>query len=508
MTARTIQPGRRAAQTLLRAGVYGRESKDKTKSIDDQVRAGIDAVGDQGWHLEEVYTDGASASRFGRKVRRDWARLLTDLDAGSLDVVVVWEASRGDRDIERWVPFVCRCRDRGVLIYVTDGDETLDPRKPSQFRRLIEDGLDAYMETEKTSRRTRRGVATTAAAGGFHGDAPYGYLRAIIGERPTPNGPRPIKEQRPDPTTAPIVVNIFQRISRGDAVKTIVDDLNRDGVTPPGGGQLGWHRSTIRKIILNPAYIGKRVHDGQTYDATWPALVPVKLFRDAGKVLSSPNRRTAKTSRQRYLLSYIAKAPCGAGLGYAPERVGRPPVYHCITNGCASIGALEIDEFVTSTIVARFIKPDARRALVPLDDPTARDADEEAARLAQQLDEAVASWKTGGISITLLGQIEADLKPQIEAARKRARPSSVPSPIVDLIEAAEKANGDLSEAVRQAWDDLPVTAQRIIVTYVFEAVTVRPPDPARRLSRWSTPEQRYETAAGRVELPWRHPVAA
>src|SRR5690606_2779536 len=135
------------------------------------------------------------ASRFGRRIRKGWNRLLADLDEGLFDVIVTWEPSRADRDLTTWVQFVAKCRDTGVLVFLVGDDELLDPRVLSQWKRLIDGGVDAAMESEKTSKRTRRGVAKAAAAGGFHGDCPYGYERVIVGERQTAHGPKPIKEQ-------------------------------------------------------------------------------------------------------------------------------------------------------------------------------------------------------------------------------------------------------------------------------------------------------------------------
>lgn len=170
-----LMRGLRSADTaVLRAGLYGRESKDKTKSVDDQLAEGRGAIDERGWSLVDSYTDGVSASRFGRKIRKGWNRLLADLDDGLLDVVVTWEPSRADRDLETWVRFVAKCRDRGVLIFIVGDDELLDPRILSHWKRLIDGGVDAAMESEKTSKRVRRGVAAAAVAGAFHGDTPYG----------------------------------------------------------------------------------------------------------------------------------------------------------------------------------------------------------------------------------------------------------------------------------------------------------------------------------------------
>jgi hypothetical protein len=53
----------------LRAGLYGRNSKGLDKSIDAQLVEGRDAAEDNGWPIVAEYSDGVSASRFGRKSR-------------------------------------------------------------------------------------------------------------------------------------------------------------------------------------------------------------------------------------------------------------------------------------------------------------------------------------------------------------------------------------------------------------------------------------------------------
>lgn len=53
-----------------------------------------------GWPIVAEYSDGVSASRFGRKARKEWHQLLEDLDEGLLDVIITWEPSRADRDLE------------------------------------------------------------------------------------------------------------------------------------------------------------------------------------------------------------------------------------------------------------------------------------------------------------------------------------------------------------------------------------------------------------------------
>lgn len=486
-----------SASATLRAGIYGRESKDKQKSIDSQIAESREAALEHGWDIVAEYTDGVSASRFGTKVRRGWKRLLVDLDAGALDVVIAWEPSRADRDLETWVSFVAKCRARGVRIHVTGDGDTLDPANPSHWQRLIHGGVDAAMESEKISRRVLRGVSAAAVSGGFHGDTPYGYERIIVGERPTPHGPKPVKEQRPHPGTAPVVREIFERIARQDPIVHVVADLNQRGVPAPGGGAT-WHRATIRKLIRNKAYVGQREHAGQTYDAVWKALVVKTTFYAANKVLDMPDRKKTRPGRLKWMLTYLAVGGCGGRLHAQPVVDGRRARYHCVTDGCVSIGVTELDELLSSAVIARLSKPDARDLFFG-DDEVADAARGEAVELSRRLDEWRESARRGETTPASLAVIEQGLLVDIDKAEKAATAASAPAVMAELLDAATFGQ----QKVRPVWDSLPVPAKREVVGALFAEIRVT--KPAKRLSRWATDEQRLDAAAQRVVIEWRRP---
>ena len=48
-------------------------------------------IGANGWLEVSRYEDEGSASRFARKAREDWTRLVADVDADHLDVVLMWD---------------------------------------------------------------------------------------------------------------------------------------------------------------------------------------------------------------------------------------------------------------------------------------------------------------------------------------------------------------------------------------------------------------------------------
>lgn len=134
------------------AALYGRVSQlktdgaDRERSVDQQQAENERAVARRGWTVTARYSDpGRSASRFARKARENWERVVAAIRAREFDILVVWETSRASRDSEEWLPLLGECRRSGVRIYVTSDDELYDLSKPKQWKTLATDGIhNAY----------------------------------------------------------------------------------------------------------------------------------------------------------------------------------------------------------------------------------------------------------------------------------------------------------------------------------------------------------------------------
>lgn len=461
---------------MTRAGIYSRQSRDSTKSIDDQARENRAAVDEQGWQVAVEYSDGSSASRFARKARDEWQRVLADVAARAFDVLVLWESSRGDRTPETWLALLTTCRKRGVLIHVVTHHRTYDMRNPRDWRTLAEDGIDNAYESEKISLRVRRGLASAASAGRpTHGRCPDGYRRvydertgALIG-------------QEIDPERAPIVRDIITRAAKGEPISTIVASLNARGV--PTIGAERWYRVRVRDIAINPAYRAARMHNGEEHPAGWPALVDDATWYAAYRVLTDPRRVTTRPGRQVHLLTYLGTCePCGAPLTAVRGR------YRCWDNGCVTIVEAPTDRLVEDHILGRLSRPDVyeslRRAGADTDQQLV-EARAEAARLRGQL----AAWRLsaakGKTSPESLAVIEADLTTQIRAADRHADRTSIPPALRQIL----KPGAD----VRTRWAGMPLPARRDVIR-TLAVITVRPAvvpggrlfDPQRLAgSRWA-----------------------
>jgi DNA invertase Pin-like site-specific DNA recombinase len=470
----------------LRAGVYARESQGNEDSIASQNAQVERRCERESWSITARYSDGTSASRFQRKTRGDWPKLVADVEAGRLDVIVLWESSRGDRTLTTWSAFLDLCRTRGVLIRVEAHGRTYDVRNPRDWRSLAEDGVDAAGESEKISQRSRRGQAFAASEGKPAGKLTYGYDREYHPRT------RELVRQYPHPDQAPVVESIIRRVAQRVPLTQIVRELDESGVPAPLGGL--WGLATVRRIARNPAYVGLRRHYTQLYPAVWPAIVERAEFEAAQRVLAEPDRKQAPPGALRYLLSCIVTAPCQRPVyGFSAPGYGTPR-YMCNLDGCVSIAIPPADVVIRTVLTQMLAADGARQLLVYNDDEQARTADAEVDRLTRELDEARDSYYHDGISAVALAGKEKALMPRIEQARERARRAARVTGLAELIVAGEQ--GGVARA-EQVWDALSLPARR---TLIRTLVTVRLLPAPRRLSRWTTDEQRLMIARDRLVI--------
>lgn len=463
----------------LLAGVYGRQSRNKAKSIDEQVAAGLAVASENGWTAAGTYQDGSSASRYARKGRDDWDRVLADIESGALNILILWEASRGDRTLTTWSQLLDLCRAKGVQIYVIADERLYDPRKASDWKSLARAGVDSAGESDLISVRVKRGHAGAAAAGRpSHGRTPFGYVRRYD----PANGE--LVGQDIDDTTAPIVREIFARIKKGEAVSTIVDDFNERGVKTSGAAK--WYRVRVRDIAMNRAYLGQRVYNGTVSEGIWPEMVDAETFYAVQRVLTDPKRVTTRPGRAVHLLSYLGTcSPCGAHLTAVRGR------YRCLDKGCVTIVQRETDGFVEDMVLGKLSQPDVYEQLRQHgveDDEEVVKARKEVAKLEDQLNTWRLSAARHETSPASLAVIEADIAGQIRTWQRRADAAGIPPALRAILEPGVD--------VRVRWEDAPMAARRRVVSYMATVSVDRSDVPGSRVfdftrlgnSRWSGDE--------------------
>ena len=138
----------------------------------------------------------------------------------------------------------------------------------------------AQLERETIMERTRMGLTQRSRNGLWSGSAPWGYRYRADGVL------------EPDPALAPWVSRVFEMAADavdGRGIAAIASWLAGHGI-PASHGRSGWHRSTVRLILGNRAYLGQRRHQGGWIAAAHEPLISEALFARAQRGIEA--RRT------------------------------------------------------------------------------------------------------------------------------------------------------------------------------------------------------------------------
>lgn len=231
----------------MRAVIYTRFSSERQReeSIADQIEVCRRYIERQGWTLVGTYEDaaisGASSARPG------YQRLLTDLDRGIFDVIVVEALDRLSRKLADIAQFFDRLSFLGLKLHSTANGEIT-----TMHIGVV--GMMAQMFLSDLREKTRRGQLGRARQGKSAGGHAYGY--DIVPDADS-RGERRINEAE-----AQVVRDIFRSFADGESPRRIAARLNRDGTPGPGGRP--WGDTTIRGqvdrgtgLLNNALYIGR-----------------------------------------------------------------------------------------------------------------------------------------------------------------------------------------------------------------------------------------------------------
>jgi DNA invertase Pin-like site-specific DNA recombinase len=263
----------------VRCAIYTRKSSEEGleqdfNSLDAQREACAAYVlsqASEGWALiTESYDDGGLSG--GSLERPALQRLLADVAAGNINIIVVYKVDRLTRSLLDFAKLVEAFDRAGTsFISVTQSFNTTTSMGRLTLNMLLS---FAQFEREVTAERIRDKIAASKAKGMWMGGTPpLGY---------EPNGRSlAIVEQHAD-----IVRNIYRRYLLLGNVSLVAAELERDGVRAPqrvsGAGRTFGRRpfskGNLYFILKNPIYVGDIRHRGQTYGGQHAAIVDRKIW--------------------------------------------------------------------------------------------------------------------------------------------------------------------------------------------------------------------------------------
>lgn len=269
-----------AEKTKIRCAIYTRKSVDdgtldsqEFSSLDAQREAGEAYILSQkanGWEcLPEHYDDGGFSG--GNINRPALIRLLDDIKAGKIDMVVVYKLDRLSRSLTDFSDLQEIFEQYHVsFCSVTQEINTSTPAGRMMLNILMSFG---QYERELVAERTRdKYVASRKRGMWMGGFVPYGYRSEN-------------KKIFPDPTEAPVVKRMFQRFVETQSPKLIAHELNQDGLT--SRKKKAWVNTYVARILKNPVYVGDVEYKGEIFKGEHEAIVSRQTWNRVQEIIKS-----------------------------------------------------------------------------------------------------------------------------------------------------------------------------------------------------------------------------
>ena len=288
------------SKTRIRCAIYTRKSTEEGleqdfNSLDAQreaCEAYILSQKHEGWSaLSERYDDGGFSG--GDMDRPALTRLLSDIEAGKIDAVIVYKVDRLTRALADFARIVAIFDQAEVsFVSITQAFNTTTSMGRLTLNVLLS---FAQFEREVTAERIRDKIAASKAKGMWMGGTvPIGYraeARSLV----------------PEPGEAKLVRRIFERYLALGSVTALKAELKRDRIITPirrhrsgrgSGGRL-FSRGKLYALLSNPIYIGRIRHKDRTYAGQHTAILDADLWQKVQDRLAANRNPTSRLRRAR-----------------------------------------------------------------------------------------------------------------------------------------------------------------------------------------------------------------
>lgn len=249
----------------------------------------------KGYKIYDYYTDAGISAKTGNH-RPEFDRLIDDAKNGKINTVIALKLDRLSRSIYDWENLLKTSEKYGFdLVCANDDINTTNANGKMVTRIMMSVSQN---EIEKTSERTKVGMAGAIKKGHIPAVCPIGYKRVD-------------KKLVPDPLTKDIVIRIFNLYFEGNSYSTIANIFNKEKVLD----KTDWRDVRILKILSNEIYKGDYV-SGKTlnkpvyYENVVEPIVSKELWENCQAQKKKNQKNYMRT--QTYIFLQKLRCPkCG-----------------------------------------------------------------------------------------------------------------------------------------------------------------------------------------------------
>ena len=444
-------------ETAPAAVIYARISSDKTGAGLGVARQEQDcrALADRlGWRVVRVLVDN-DVSAYSGAQRKAYAELLELMKSGSVSGVLTWHTDRLHRSPRELETYIDVSEPHGVTTQTVKAGE-IDLSTPSGRAVARTLGAWARYESEHKSDRITRKKLELAKAGKFSGGpVPYGW-RMVDGH--------PVIVD----ADAAEIRKATTAILTGRSIGSVVDDLNRRGVTTRRGQV--WTSTSLRNLVNRARNAGLSIYKGEVIgQSVFPPIITEDEYWTVKSLLENPERRTNTSSRVRHLLSGLVRCgACGAAMksssrGRAGSDGDGRHYYKCPTAGPGHVFQTmqPLEQLVEHVVIGQLSHPDAGKHFTVGADAadSVEQLQAESESLRARMDEAANSYADGTITARQLETITARVGALLKVAGDR---------LAALQRSSLAAlHTGTPETVRAWWDAADIEQRRAVIDSMF-----------------------------------------
>ncbi|MFC8201314.1 recombinase family protein [Streptomyces sp. NPDC057298] len=470
-----------APNTPVRAVIYCRISQDRTGAglgVERQ-RQDCEALAERnGWDVVEVYVDN-DVSAFSGKLRKDYRRMLDDLEQGTATVVVAWHTDRLHRSPTELEAYIDLSERRGVSTHTVQAG-TIDLATPSgrMTARIL--GAVARQESEHKGHRVARARQQKAMAGDWAGGirpfgwgVPTGETRKKVNRKTGEETEEPVLDMtKIVPEEAAALEVGTDMLLSGGSIRGWARWLADKGITTTRGNPVG--PVEARDMLLRPRNAGIAIYKGEEVGrGQWAPIIDEPRFRAVVAILADPARRSTPGAQPKWLGSLLYR--CGRDecthFVYVTQSGGRKyPSYRCQTGHGGGRRTEKVDEHVEDVVVERLSRDDAHDLLLPgPDDVDVYALQAESEVIRKRMKDLGGMFGAGQLELEPFTQGMDTARGQLEGITRQLARAATVDPLVDLVGAPD---------VRKAWRALELDRKRNVLRALVE-VTLKTPRPGR-----------------------------
>lgn len=245
----------------------------------------------KGYEIVDYYEDAGISAKTGNH-RPEFERLKNDIKAKKINTIVALKLDRITRSIYDWENLMTFLDENNAYLDCVNDEINTTSANGKMISRLLMSV--SQNEIERTSERTKVGMAGAIKNGHIPHKAPLGYKhedrKLVI-----------------DYSTKDIVVRIFELYYNGLSYKKISNLFNEEKVL----GRDNWRDSTIVTILENEIYKGDFVHGKRTNHPTYyEDVVEPIISKEMWEDCQVKKKKNSKSYQRTLIYLYLQKLKC------------------------------------------------------------------------------------------------------------------------------------------------------------------------------------------------------